>query len=793
MLHSRDGLPGLTREDDLVDHPNVGASPTPLEALLRLASQACGVPVQLCLFDQTPSSITTDPRAPDLAEFARDVATSGAPHSGLRWFAGQAFEVTGTPLMREGRAMGALCAFGSADFERVGQVLEGVVPLVGRELGVGHAASAPGSASEPDVIPLSVLQILDSAPIPMALYDAEFRVLRVNERWGFDFGLRPERMVGHTIWDLDPNSLKWKSQYLNCLKGERLTSDRHPLTLKDGRAVFISSVTIPWRRDDGLVGGVLGMYRLTADSSEDDFELARAQRRLEVAAALGGICVWEIDYRSKAFWCLGGEDFYGTNVAGFLDLERDPAASVHPEDRPAIATEMAAARRERRPFRGEHRMERSDREVWVAAVGADHYGEGGELETRLGVMLDITQRKQAEQALMGAIAQAEAANQAKSNFLATMSHEIRTPLNGVLGMARAMAGDELSPVQRERLEVVRQSGESLLTLLNDVLDLSKVEAGKLELDIEPFNICAVVEAAQAMFSAVAQGKGLALEMVVDDAARGTYLGDAVRLRQIIANLISNALKFTASGRVEVSILRTRDGLAIRVRDTGIGIPAERVGKLFQKFEQADASTTRRYGGTGLGLAICRELSELMGGSIEVASEEGHGSTFLVDLPLQKLEAQDVAPPAIPMAATPPVEPAGAALRVLAAEDNTVNQLVLRTLLNQAGIEPTIVGDGKAALEAWELGDWDVILMDVQMPVMDGLTATRLIRQREAQSGRAPTPIVALTANVMSHQVREYELAGMNVCVAKPIEVAALFASLEQALAMRPAPAAAQAG
>jgi len=627
--------------------------------------------------------------------------------------------------------------------------------------------------------------------MPMALYDTDFRVLRVNERWGFDFGLRPERMVGRTLWEIEPGSLKWKSQYENCLKGERLTSERYPLTLKDGRSVLISTVTAPWRRADGAVGGVIGMYRLSADDREDGFELARTQRRLEAAAALGGICVWEMDYRAKTVWSLGGEELFGEKVAGFLDLERDLAASAHPDDRPAVAAEMAAARRQRRPFRGEHRMNRADREIWVSEVCEDHYGEDGELETRLGVMLDITQRKQAEQALRGAIAQAEAANHAKSNFLAAMSHEIRTPLNGVLGMARAMAGDALSPVQRERLDVVRQSGESLLTLLNDVLDLSKVEAGKLELDVEPFDICAVVESAQAMFSAVAQGKGLVLEMVVDETARGVYLGDAVRLRQIVANLISNALKFTALGRVEVAIVRTRDGLAIRVRDTGIGIPADRIGKLFQKFEQADASTTRRYGGTGLGLAICREFSELMGGSIKVVSREGHGSTFLVELPLEKLETQAAARPAAIVPAAPQPDLAAEALRVLAAEDNKVNQLVLRTLLNQAGIDPTIVGDGKAALEAWEMGAWDVILMDVQMPVMDGLTATRLIRQREAQTGRAPTPIIALTANVMSHQVREYELAGMNVCVAKPIEVAALFASLEQALAMNAGPVAAQ--
>jgi PAS domain S-box-containing protein len=771
----------------------LAASPAPLEALLRLASQACDVPVQLCLFEQATGSISTDPRAPDLAEFARDVAAGGAPQSGLRWFGGQAFEVTGAPLMRAGRAVGALCAFGTADFERVRRALDGVAPLVERELDLAFAPLAPGSASEAGGIPAPLLDVLDGAPIPMALYDTEFRVLRVNERWGFDFGLRPERMVGRSLWEIEPGSRKWESQYQNCLKGERLTSERYPLTLKDGRSVMISSVTTPWRRMNGLVGGVIGMYRLSAGESEDAFELARAQRRLEAAAALGGIYVWEMDYRTKAVWSMGDDDLAGEKVAGFLDLERDLAASVHPEDRPAIAIEIAAARRERRPFRGEHRMNRTDRDVWVSSVSNDQYGEDGELETRLGVLLNITQRKQAEQALMGAIVQAEAANQAKSNFLAAMSHEIRTPLNGVLGMARAMAGDELSPTQRERLEVVRQSGELLLTLLNDVLDLSKVEAGKLELDVEPFDICAVVESAQAMFSAVAQGKGLVLEMVVDEAARGSYLGDAVRLRQIIANLISNALKFTAVGRVEVGIVRTRGGLSIRVSDTGIGIPADRVGKLFQKFEQADASTTRQYGGTGLGLAICRELSELMGGSIKVTSKEGRGSTFLVRLPLQKLETRDLAPVAATPVATPPAELPAAALRVLAAEDNRVNQLVLRALLGQVGIDPTIVDDGKAALEAWELGDWDVILMDVQMPVMDGLTATRLIRQREAQSGRAPTPIVALTANVMSHQVREYELAGMNVCVAKPIEVAALFASLEQALALRPAPAAAQAG
>jgi signal transduction histidine kinase/CheY-like chemotaxis protein len=489
-----------------------------------------------------------------------------------------------------------------------------------------------------------------------------------------------------------------------------------------------------------------------------------------------------MDYRTKSVWGMGEEFVEEPDIVGFLELSKDMAAGIHPDDREAAAAELAAARRERRTYRGEYRLYRADqREVWVSAASADVYGEGDEIESRLGVMVDITKRKQAEQALIHAKAEAEAANRAKSDFLATMSHEIRTPLNGVLGMARAMAGDELSPAQRERLEVVRQSGESLLSLLNDVLDLSKVEAGKLELDVEPFDIEELAGAAHATFAGVAQAQGLTLDLTIEPRARGRYLGDAVRVRQVLSNLISNALKFTEKGGARLEVDRTRRGLVIRVIDTGIGIPAGRIGKLFHKFEQADASTTRRFGGTGLGLAICRELSELMGGKVTAKSRIGEGTTFTVVLPLQRLSGA-----AARLRSPAPVEAReveAGAIRVLAAEDNKVNQLVLRTLLNQAGIEPVVVDDGKAAVEAWELGDWDVILMDVQMPVMDGPAAARIIRQREALTGRPMTPIIALTANVMSHQVRDYELAGMNAWVAKPIEVGALFASLEAALAM----------
>ena len=374
---------------------------------------------------------------------------------------------------------------------------------------------------------------------------------------------------------------------------------------------------------------------------------------------------------------------------------------------------------------------------------------------------------------------AEAANRAKSAFLATMSHEIRTPLNGVLGMAQAMAAGKLSEVQRDRLSVIHRSGESLLAILNDLLDLSKIEAGKLELEDIDFDLGEVARGAYSAFTALANKKGLSFALDIGSAA-GCYRGDPTRLRQILYNLISNALKFTEQGEIRVRAAREGEALVIAVRDTGVGISPENLGRLFGKFDQLDSSTTRRFGGTGLGLSICRELANLMGGDITVASELGLGSTFTLRVPLPR-----VGDAKAPVALTPPSPAETAmpeAIRVLAAEDNAVNQLVLKTLLHQLGVEPTVVDNGQAALAAWEASHWDVILMDIQMPVMDGLTAAAAIRAREAETGRPRVPIVALTANAMSHQVEQYLAAGMDRHVAKPIEAAALFAALSAATA-----------
>ncbi|WP_395652140.1 ATP-binding protein [Brevundimonas sp.] len=396
-------------------------------------------------------------------------------------------------------------------------------------------------------------------------------------------------------------------------------------------------------------------------------------------------------------------------------------------------------------------------------------------------------------ALEKAQAQAEDANRAKSDFLATMSHEIRTPLNGVLGMAQAMSADELSVDQRERLDVVKQSGQALLTILNDVLDLAKIEAGKVELELSPFDLETLIAQAQETFRVIAEAKGLDFEVRVEPAAAGVWSGDPTRLRQVLSNLISNAVKFTETGRVLMTAGVVAGRLRLVVEDTGPGVTPAQMQQLFAKFVQADASTTRKYGGTGLGLSICRELALLMGGSIIADHVVPHGLRFTFDVPLIRIDAQrrPQAAPAVMAEHDTPSDP-GRALRVLAAEDHPVNRQVLSLLLGQVGIVPHIVEDGEQAVQAWRDGavdgPWDLILMDVQMPVMDGPTAARAIRAQERAEGRPHVPIIALTANVMTHQLDDYKQAGMDDFVAKPIQVEALLAGIETALARRDATA-----
>ena len=355
-----------------------------------------------------------------------------------------------------------------------------------------------------------------------------------------------------------------------------------------------------------------------------------------------------------------------------------------------------------------------------------------------------------------------------------------TPLNGVLGMAQILSTSELNPVQAEQLDVIQKSGATLLSVLNDLLDLSKIEAGRMELEAAPFDIVEVAQGAYATFTSIANASGVSFSMTIDEEAAGLWRGDSVRVRQILYNLISNALKFTNEGEVQVTIdgapSASGKDLMITIQDTGIGIAPEALATLFDKFVQADNTMTRRFGGTGLGLTICKQIVELMGGTIAVESKLGEGATFLVRLPLPWLG------PVFPLPAPPAAEDqlpetSLEGLRVLAAEDNVTNQLVLKTVLHSLGVQPLVVENGRQAVEAWAQAPFDLILMDVQMPEMDGVAATQEIRRRETKAGAERTPIVALSANVMKHQVAEYLAAGMDAHLAKPINVAQLYDAL----------------
>ncbi|MFO1014665.1 MAG: ATP-binding protein [Caulobacteraceae bacterium] len=399
----------------------------------------------------------------------------------------------------------------------------------------------------------------------------------------------------------------------------------------------------------------------------------------------------------------------------------------------------------------------------------------------VSVMTDVTSLKLATDAMADARDKAEAASRAKSEFLANMSHEIRTPLNGVLGMAQVMEADALSEAQRDRLKVIRESGGVLLAILNDVLDLSKIQAGKMELAPVDFDAGALAGAVRDAFAGSAAAKDIDLVCEISDAAKGYWVGDALRIRQVLANLVSNAIKFSADAPVTVGMDVEDGSLKLTVRDRGIGIAADKIGHLFAAFSQADASMTRRYGGTGLGLSISRDLAELMGGDIKVESAEGAGSVFTVRLPLPRAAQR----PQAEAAADGPSVDHAQPLSVLAAEDNITNQLVLRALLQPFGVRLTIVPDGAQAVEAFKAGAYDAILMDVQMPIMNGIDATQAIRALEASEGRPRTPILALSANVMTHQVAEYIQAGMDGAVAKPIDMKLLLTALDEAVSRAP--------
>jgi len=553
---------------------------------------------------------------------------------------------------------------------------------------------------------------------------------------------------------------------------------------------------------DGLdrVGAEFASLRIAFERMLDaldarDATLTRAERTLQMALASSGHGLWQwspvddfvvLDARAKLLAPVkpSGLPPSCVQVRGAVNTHRTLMLdAVAPDQRQALATMFSNLVDGQNDCAGvDVKFVNDGLEQWatITATVVERHPDGLPRQV-VGTIADLSERKATERRLTEAAAAANAANEAKSSFLATMSHEIRTPLNGILGMAQVLSMADLSAEQLCHVKTLGQSAESLANLLKDILDFSKIEAGSMELAALPIDLKTLADRVQVVHAPQARERDLDLVFTIDPIV-GKRIGDEVRLEQILHNLVSNAIKFTETGRVEVHLgINQADGLCLTVTDTGIGIAAEDQRQIFERFRQVDGSYTRRAGGSGLGLAIVQGLAQAMGGWVSVQPILDQGTQFTVDLPLPRSTPDSDQETAPSCEDQDSFEHLHTPMSVLIAEDSPVNRQVMRGLLKTLPWRLHFANDGGEALAAVETETFDLILMDIQMPVLDGVMALKGIRAHQAANNLPPTPAVAVTGNCLPDQIKCYDAAGFAATVPKPVKRAALLRTIDQAL------------
>ncbi len=617
------------------------------------------------------------------------------------------------------------------------------------------------------------------APIGIALVAPDGRWLRVNQVLCDIVGHPSDRLLSLTFQDIThPDDLAAdEEQVRQMLAGEIVTYQMDKRYQHSrGNVVWVQLNVSLVRDDQGEPLYFVSHIQDITGRKATEAQLRDSEERFRRLASTAPIGIFQTDAVGR---CTYANPTWAAICGVKVDVVpgREWTSVVHPEDIGVTREAWSQALEDPVPFLHRFRAQLGDGEAcWVDVRLIPLPRENGRPPGWVGTATDVTPVIEANVAIAEARDRALQASQLKSQFLANMSHEIRTPMNGVVGTAELLADSPLSDSQRAHVDALRAAASSLMAVLNDVLDFSKIEAGKLALDPATFHLPTLISDTVALFAATAQTKGIDLAAHLAP-MREWLWGDATRIRQVLANLLGNAVKFTERGEVALIVEESAAHGSVRfsVVDSGIGIPDAVGARLMRPFEQGDPSTTRRFGGSGLGLAICHELVGLMGGNISFTSIPGAGTTFTVELPLPSAEPADVMNPASIGGVWSSPDAAG---HVLVAEDIPINQLVARGMLERLGWNVDVVGDGQAAVEAAARGAYDVVILDCQMPVLDGYEAARAIRLLPGRSGRSP--IIAMTANALAEDRQRCLDAGMDDYIAKPITTDGLAEVLHRA-------------